>query len=588
MVVVVVSGSVRAAPINPPSPSEFKKRLENVHVTGNQVKQEVQNVYQSGYEAAEETVKNGYYDLLQKEAGLIRNKERNPSKYLQVLKEEGQHLVTSVVNAVEQTIINQSAHYVAQHVNQYLTAILGEQIGGFLANYTEGLIKGALTPEKVLKDGMDRIVDWLAGKVEGLGFPPKISIGLRKTLNVGGKKIQGYNRTDAQTVGLEGTLNDYPDPFVEETCLKTGKNDPACRLLFNMKTDDFVGVCVYGSVNQPYEEIKKDLSQSVSVCAAGSTVESLEPGGEQIQKKRVEMMTRAVVDSASYVPVGKKALEKVPKPLKFKYAKVASDGAFRDAYLKSLQRRLIAHYAALIALHKEVEAICSIPQKPVLENCSVGGGLVSSVVSAVAGAASGNVGALSSLASPTGAISQLASLNPSQIVSQVQNFSVENVLSHLQSQSQQFLSQLKKQREQLSQTVEKLKQSFEGRGACCGVCWKAVAQARANAALIKGSTAAIMGAIHTSTNQIIQSISVQECMTRNAIRTEMAQTRAVLLTVECLDLHLKEQQMLMEIDSLEAQVAQTGALLTMLQNAEFRKLRQEYQKIVAEGLEFSR
>jgi len=555
----------------PPPPQEFNKELNKA---GQVVNQTVSSVSSE----VEKKVKESYYETLHRIADEIREQEKNPQVYSEILKEEGKELVNTVVQTVQSAVINQAAHYAAQQINQQLTQIFGSTIGGFLAQYTESLIKGEMSPEGVLRKGFKKILFWLADKVEGLGFPPKIKIGVPKTITVGKKKLPGYNDTDAQTVGLEGTLNIYPNPYLQDKCLTDEKSLPICPLLYSLNTEEFEGVCVFSSANSSYEKIKKNLAQSVVITASGSNEEALEPGGEQIQKKRAELMTRAVFNASSVPPIGKKAVEKMPRPLKFKYAKVASDGAFRDAYLKSLQRRLIAHYAGLIALHKEIQTVCSVPQKPVLENCSVGGSLIGNI----AGMASGNFSP-----SSLSALSQLSKLNPSQVVSQISSVNFSGVMSSLQKQSKELLTQIQNQEKEFLSTAEKVKEAFrvEGRGACCGICGKALAQARANAGLIKSSTATLMHTINTAAQQVSQTVAVQECMTRNALRVEMAQTRALLLTAECLKLHLKERELLIEIDLLESEVAQTGALMSMLQNAEFKKLRDEYRKLVAQGVE---
>jgi len=555
----------------PPPPQEFNKQLNQ---TGKVINQTVHSVSSQ----VKEQVEKSYYDALERVADKIREQERNPQAYAEILKEEGKELVNAVVETVQNTVMNQAIHYATQQINQQLLQILGPKVGGFLAQFTESLLRGEISPEGILREGYRKILDWLADKVEGLNFPPRIKVGVPKVISVGGKKLPGYNDTDAQTVGLEGTLNVYPNPYLQDKCLLDENASPLCSLLYSLNTEEFEGVSVYSSVSSSYEKVKKDLAQSVVITAAGSNTEALEPGGEQIQKKRAELMTRAVLNASSVPPVGKKAVEKMPKPLRFKYAKVASDGAFRDAYLKSLQRRLIAHYAGLIALHKEIQAICSVPQKPVLENCMVGGSLIGSI----AGVATGSVSP-----SSLSALSQLSKLNPSQVVSQISNANLSSVMSSVQKQSKELITQIQKQQNSLLSTAEKVREAFrvESRGACCGVCGQALAQARANAGLIKSSTATLMHTINTAAQQVSQTVAVQECMTRNALRVEMAQTRALLLTAECLKLHLKERELLIEIDQLESEVAQTGALMSILQNAEFKKLRDEYRKLVARGVE---
>jgi len=556
----------------PPSPQEFNQSLNKVEVINKTVKESEKEVSES----VKETVKEHYYDVLKGTADKIRDKEKNPQAYLEVVKEEGKEAVQEIINQVQETVINIAVENASQAINAHLEQIFGEKIGGFLGQFTKGLLLGKVTPEKVLKEGLDKILDVLADKVEGLGFPPKVNVGLKKVINVGGKQLPGYNKTDAQTVGLEGTLNIYPNPFIQDKCMKEGEDSLTCQLLYSLKTEEFAGVCVYSSINQPYEEIKKDLTQSVVVASSGSALKVLAPGAEQIQKKRVEMMTRAVFDSSSVPAIGKKAVEKVPQPLKLKYAKVASDGAFRDAYLKSLQRRLIIHYSALIALHKEIEMVCSMSQPPTLENCSVGGSLVGSLSGLLSG------GGVES------ALSQVSSLSPESLASSVESISnPQKVLANLQSQANSVLKEIQKQKEQAVNTINELNKSFnaEGRGACCGVCGEALAQARANASLIKSSTSAILAGINSAADKIVQAISIQQCMTRNTIRTEMAQTRNFLLTLKCMDYHLKERQLLLEIDQLESEVAQAGALMSLMQNQEFKKLRSEYVKLVAKGVE---
>jgi len=297
------------------------------------------------------------------------------------------------------------------------------------------------------------------------------------------------------------------------------------------------------------------------------------------------LSTTAVV-SKSTLPYGKEFAQKLPKELRPYYNFIATQQASREAYIKGLRESLQIHYQKAIALKHLIEQVCDTPVETPPPTCN-GGGLF---------------GAL-------GSLSALAGLNPSVVLSNVQNLSgavdqmknVSNAVSQAAGNISQVVNNAKQRVGKIGEASKKVKR---GTGylpittrCCCAPCTPAVhsaeahissqiasAQASINARITAAETA-LISTITASTQQIVQAIQTENCLNRMRLKMEFDVLRGQQRLFYCTLLKLKLAELLVKIDSLDAQVTTANAVLTQLQNSNYELYDQERKQLEERGYE---
>lgn len=493
----------------------------------------------------------------------ILNQVQEIQQQAQQLKQQGQH-IGGVLGGTAQ-VVGQTAGAVSSGVSQVLNPIAQtsqqvmnayNQVYGniqstfwniknvyntlhSIQSVWESFKKGDSPLKKIYSVlyGIGNITGYLNQIEEGIGktlakilpsiqFPPKFFVGVPKWLQVGNTKVEAVTTADVNLNGLDGTGDYLPNQVLQQYCI-AHPNEGVCSSLTNFDMMSYWGATAgVPFIDLSASEIKKDLANAEAVMTAPS--QALTPDGRVLAVNKRSQYMMAAVTSTGYLPYGKEVSENanVPKALRLKYAEVVGKSAIRDAYIKSFQKRIQVHYQELVKLKALVDQVCSMPVASPEETCGAGGVL-------------GGVGSV---------------FNPLNSLTSVQS-KVNSVSSYI-----------------------------EGRGACCGVCWKAVAQAKANAGLIKAGTTTIVSTIHQAENQLAQVVSIQDCMTRNTIREEQTATRNTIKTYQCLLLRIQLRRALIELDQLEAEAANMGANISQLQNTEFNSFEKERRKLIERGL----
>ena len=419
-------------------------------------------------------------------------------------------------------------------------------------------------------DDINNELDKVFGKIlPATHFPPKFFVGLPQVLQIGKAKIKALSTIDVNLNGLDGAGDYLPNQVIQQYCI-AHPNNGICSSINNFDIMTYLGATIGKPfIDLPATEIKKNLADAEAVMAAPS--QKLSPDGRVLAINKRNQYMMAAVTSTGYLPFGKEVSQNVnvPKALKLKYAEVVGKSAIRDAYIKSFQRRLQVHYQELVRLKALVDQVCSMPVVSPEETCSAGGlgGILGGV-----GSVFNPLNSLTNLTNITGAIQNIANL-PNTITSQIQN--VQNTIHNTVGTIQNTVNNVK----------QKLPSRYiEGRGACCGVCAKALAQAHANMGAIKAGTATVVATIHQAESQLAQVVSLQSCMTRNTIREEQTATRNTIKTYECLLLRIQLRRALIELDQLEAEAANMGANISKLQDSEFNTFEKERKKLIERGL----
>ncbi len=419
-------------------------------------------------------------------------------------------------------------------------------------------------------DDINNELDKVFGKIlPATHFPPKFFVGLPQVLQIGKAKIKALSTIDVNLNGLDGAGDYLPNQVIQQYCI-AHPNNGICSSINNFDIMTYPGATIGKPfIDLPATEIKKNLADAEAVMAAPS--QKLSPDGRVLAINKRNQYMMAAVTSTGYLPFGKEVSQNVnvPKALKLKYAEVVGKSAIRDAYIKSFQRRLQVHYQELVRLKALVDQVCSMPVVSPEETCSAGGlgGILGGV-----GSVFNPLNSLTNLTNITGAIQNIANL-PNTITSQIQN--VQNTIQNTVGTIQNTVNNVK----------QKLPTRYiEGRGACCGVCAKALAQAHANMGAIKAGTATVVATIHQAESQLAQVVSLQSCMTRNTIREEQTATRNTIKTYECLLLRIQLRRALIELDQLEAEAANMGANISKLQDSEFNTFEKERKKLIERGL----
>jgi len=117
-----------------------------------------------------------------------------------------------------------------------------------------------------------------------------------------------------------------------------------------------------------------------------------------------------------------------------------------------------------------------------------------------------------------------------------------------------------------------LKKPMETKGCCCGVCYKALFQARTNAHLITKGFFDTNLNIEKAKSEIVATISAQECATRNTLKMEVSALMDEEKAFACLQAKIALENLMVKIDQLETQAVLVSSMFSLLQNQENKKL----------------
>ena len=410
-------------------------------------------------------------------------------------------------------------------------------------------------------------------KLLGLGissWPPKFYIGLpQQVISLGNQAYSIYNDITRQIANIDGVNVNLPGYYVYQACLKGILPPKTCQNAENPVV--FVGNHSAGVVSeQSSSQIAKEISQNVETTAATSDVDQSNVGPQDEAKldvlfnQRNVLMNGALLSHSS-VPIGKEYADKVPAAVKPYYNFLAYQELMKDAYVKSLQRRLKIHYEKLIALKHLVEQVCDTKVDTPPPVCNGKGAL--GAINGLTGLAGGGLN-LGSLGNLSGAVSGIQSAaSKLQNATNLQN-TVENVL-----------------KQKAEEAVKNNSYLMETR-CCCAPCTPAVHAAEAHIqARLTAMETAIISSIQTAAQQIIQTIQAEQCLTRTRLKMEFDLLRGQQKALMCAYLRIQLEDLMLKIDQLEAQVANTAATMTLIQNSNYNVYEQQKKKIEEMGYE---
>ena len=419
-------------------------------------------------------------------------------------------------------------------------------------------------------------------KLLGLGisnWPPRFYIGLpRQIISLGKQAYAIYNDITKQVANIDGVNVNLPGYYVYQACLKGILPPKACQNVENPVV--FVGKHSAGVVSEKTSsQIAKEISQNVETTAATSDVDQSNVGPKDEAKldvlfnQRNVLMNGALL-SHSNVPVGKEYADKVPAAVKPYYNFLAYQELMKDAYVKSLQRRLKIHYEKLIALKHLVEQVCDTKVNTPPPVCKGGGilGTINGLTGGLGGIV--NLGALQNI---TGNLQNLQNLT--NLTGEIQN-NLHNITGQLQN-----LTNIPNVIKQKIPKLESNSYLMETR-CCCAPCTPAVHAAEAHIqARLTAMETAIITSIQTATQQIIQTIQTEQCLTRTRLKMEFDLLRGQQKALMCAYLRIQLEDLMLKIDQLEAQVANTAATMTLIQNSNYNVYQQQKKKIEEMGYE---
>jgi len=422
----------------------------------------------------------------------------------------------------------------------------------------------------------------------GLGtsfWPPKFYVGLpRDAIKLGKQDISIYNDVTKNVANLDGVNVNFPNYYLYVACQQGLLPEKFCQGADN----PFVFVGKHGAKvvsEKTSKEIAKEVAQNVDSTAATSDVDQKNVSPQDEQKLDVLFNQRNVLMngatfSYSALPIGKEYADKLPAALKPYYNAVAYQELMKDAYVKSLQRRLKLHYEKIIAFKHLIEQVCDAKVESPPPVCK-GGGLLNNVLGGLSSVAGGNfnVSGLTNLQNLVGNLKNFG--NGLTNLNQLANHLNLNYLPNVQNVKQ------------LTNTVNSIKNKVsQGSGfliqtrCCCAPCTPAVHAAEAHIqARLTAMETAIISSIQEAKTEIIQTIQTEGCLTRARLKMEFDLLRGQQKMFYCTLLRMKLAEMIMELDSLESQVATTSATLTAIQNQNYNIYNQEKIKLEKMGYE---
>ena len=410
-------------------------------------------------------------------------------------------------------------------------------------------------------------------------WPPDFVHGLPEYVRLGKRIYELYNEVTKAVADVDKVGINIPNQSVVEACLDGKLPKTLCSgVLYNPAVFGGGRNGVYSSMSN--KDVRKRIKSSADAIASTSNVDSpkVVPDDEKEAVKAFNarnVLSISAALSRSYLPYGKEFAGKLPKELRPYYNFVATQQAAREAYIKGLRESLQVHYQKAIALKHLIEQVCDTPVETPPPACN-GGGVFGALgsLSALAGLSLPNVEAF------TGALEQMESVS-SAVSGVIDGVSTGKT-------AKRVVKEVKRKSGYLPLTT---------RGCCCAPCTPAVhsaeahissqiasAQASINARITAAETA-LVNAIAVSTQQIVQAIQTENCLNRMRLKMEFDVLRGQHRLLYCTLLKVKLAELLVEIDSLDAQITATNAVLTQLQNENFELYDRERRRLEERGYE---
>jgi len=423
-------------------------------------------------------------------------------------------------------------------------------------------------------------------------WPPDFIHGLPQYVQLGKQLYALYNQFTKGIANLDKVGINLPNQYIIQACLDGKLPKMFCEGV--LKNPAVFG----GGKNEAYskapaKEVQKKIKQVADAVAVTSNVDNpkVTPKDEVEMVKgfnaRNVLSTTATI-SKSTLLYGKEFAQKLPKELRPYYNFIVTQQASREAYIKGLRESLQIHYQKAIALKHLIEQVCDTPVETPPPTCN-GGGLFGALGSLSALASLNPSTVLSNIQDLSGAIKQIKNISDtvSQATSKIQNISQVVNTGKVGEATKKIQSTIKKGTGYLPITTR----------CCCSPCTPAVhsaeahissqiasAQASINARITAAETA-LVNAIAVSTQQIVQAIQTENCLNRMRLKMEFDVLRGQQRLFYCTLLKLKLAELLVKIDSLDAQVTTANAVLTQLQNSNYELYDQERKQLEERGYE---